>query len=61
MCRVQNATNTITWSYNAGDPSPIDIFVRNLQNTTLNGNFSIASYVNVSAEVCLVLYCRTRS
>lgn len=55
MCRVQNATNTITWSYNSGDPSPIDIFVRNLQNTTLNGNFSIASYVNVSAEVRLAL------
>ncbi|KAI0724669.1 hypothetical protein C8Q72DRAFT_857511, partial [Fomitopsis betulina] len=47
---VQDTTNTITWSYSAGDPSPINIFVNNLQNTTLNGNFSIATYVNVSAE-----------
>lgn len=54
VCRVQDTTNTITWSYSAGDPSPINIFVNNLQNTTLNGNFSIATYVNVSAEVRLV-------
>ncbi|EPT00061.1 hypothetical protein FOMPIDRAFT_1123394, partial [Fomitopsis schrenkii] len=48
--RVQFTTNTITWDYSPGDPSPINIIVNNLQNTTLNGDFSIASYVNVSAQ-----------
>ncbi|KZT64207.1 hypothetical protein DAEQUDRAFT_718421 [Daedalea quercina L-15889] len=51
---VQYETNTITWNYNAGDPSLIDIIVSNIDNTTLNGNFSIAQYVNVSAETFTV-------
>ncbi|KAH9922203.1 uncharacterized protein B0H18DRAFT_879565, partial [Fomitopsis serialis] len=48
---VQNQTNTITWDYTPGDPNPIDIVVSNTQNTTLNGNFSIAQYVNLTTQV----------
>ena len=56
MCRVQNQTNVITWQFNQGDPSPININVVNSNNATLNGVFSIASFVNVSQEVrCLVM------
>ncbi|KAH9837777.1 uncharacterized protein C8Q71DRAFT_856961 [Rhodofomes roseus] len=47
---VQNQTNTITWNYSPGDPSPIDIVVSNAANTTLNGNFTIAQYVNLTAQ-----------
>ncbi|CCM04110.1 uncharacterized protein FIBRA_06270 [Fibroporia radiculosa] len=47
---VQYTTNTITWTYASGDPNPINIDVFNTHNTTLNGNFSIASYVNVSQQ-----------
>ncbi|KAI0633096.1 hypothetical protein C8Q77DRAFT_1121600 [Trametes polyzona] len=45
---VQNTSNTITWTFNQGDPSPININVVNSNNRTLNGIFSIASFVNVS-------------
>lgn len=51
--RVQDTTNNITWTYTAGSPNPINIIVFNQNNATLNGNFSIASYVNVSQEVCI--------
>ncbi|KAI0920643.1 hypothetical protein AcW1_002326 [Taiwanofungus camphoratus] len=47
---VQYTTNVITWSYTAGDPNPIDILVINQNDTTLNGDFSIAQYVDVSQE-----------
>lgn len=49
--RVQNASNTITWQFSSGDPSPIDILVVNSNNATLNGAFSIARFVNVSIQV----------
>ncbi|KAF9815636.1 hypothetical protein IEO21_04426 [Rhodonia placenta] len=52
---VQDTTNNITWTYTAGSPNPINIIVFNQNNATLNGNFSIASYVNVSQEAS----CRT--
>ncbi|ETW76437.1 hypothetical protein HETIRDRAFT_411851 [Heterobasidion irregulare TC 32-1] len=45
---VQNTSNTITWSFGAGDPNPVSIIVTNKDNTTLNGAFSIAESVNVS-------------
>ncbi|RPD63405.1 hypothetical protein L226DRAFT_521861 [Lentinus tigrinus ALCF2SS1-7] len=51
---VQNATNTITWSFSQGDPSPININVVNGNNATLNGIFSIASFVNVSEQTFTV-------
>ena len=51
MCRVQNQTNVITWQFNQGDPSPIEIVVINSNNATLNGAFSIAQFVNVSQQV----------
>ncbi|KAI0772356.1 hypothetical protein BD413DRAFT_40650 [Trametes elegans] len=51
---VQNTSNTITWTFNQGDPSPININVVNGNNATLNGIFSIASFVNVSQETFTV-------
>ncbi|PCH43183.1 hypothetical protein WOLCODRAFT_25771 [Wolfiporia cocos MD-104 SS10] len=47
---VQYTSNTITWTYSSGDPSPIDIVVFNEHNVTLDGNFSIAQYVDVSTQ-----------
>ena len=60
VSRVQNASNTITWQFSSGDPSPIDILVVNANNATLNGAFSIARFVNVSDQVrtlCGVIMC----
>ena len=48
---MQNTSNVITWTYSPGDPSPVDIVVTNPDNTTLNGNFSIARFIDISAEV----------
>ncbi|KAI0339162.1 hypothetical protein BDW22DRAFT_1362128 [Trametopsis cervina] len=45
---VQNTSNTIHWSFNSGDPSPVDIIVVNGDNATLNGPFSIAQFVDTS-------------
>lgn len=55
-CRVQNTSNVITWTFTAGDPSPVDILVVNSDNTTLNGAFDIARFVDVSIQVrgCLL-------
>ncbi|KZT03255.1 uncharacterized protein LAESUDRAFT_684045 [Laetiporus sulphureus 93-53] len=47
---VQDTSNTVTWDYSSGDPNPIDINVVNVANTTLDGNFTIATYVNVSTQ-----------
>ncbi|KAI0830335.1 hypothetical protein BC628DRAFT_1000220 [Trametes gibbosa] len=46
---VQNTSKTITWTFNQGDPSVININVVNSDNRTLNGALSIANSVNVSA------------
>ncbi|EJF60202.1 hypothetical protein BD309DRAFT_1046369 [Dichomitus squalens] len=51
---VQNQTNVITWQFNQGDPSPIDIVVINSNNATLNGAFSIAQFVNISQQTVTV-------
>ncbi|KAI1787388.1 hypothetical protein LXA43DRAFT_712286 [Ganoderma leucocontextum] len=51
---VQNQTNTITWQFNQGDPSPITINIVNANNQTLNGAFSIASFVNISLQTVTV-------
>lgn len=51
MYRVQNTSNTITWTFNQNDPNPIDIIIVNGNNQTLNGPFAIVSSANVSAEV----------
>ncbi|KAI0259482.1 hypothetical protein BC834DRAFT_846706 [Gloeopeniophorella convolvens] len=51
---VQNISNTISWSFSQGDPSPVDIIVTNGDNRTLNGDFSIARFVNVSQETFTV-------
>jgi hypothetical protein len=53
--RVQNTSNLISWTYNPGDPSTVDIVINNSNNQTLNGNFSIARSVPVSSEVCSAL------
>jgi len=51
---VQNTSNTITWSFTSGDPNPVDIVVINSDNTTLNGEFSIAQFVNTSSQTFTV-------
>ncbi|GJE89032.1 GPI anchored serine-threonine rich family protein [Phanerochaete sordida] len=45
---VQNTSNVITWSFSAGDPSPVNIVVVNSDNATLNGPFSIMNEVDLS-------------
>ncbi|KAK7690512.1 hypothetical protein QCA50_005610 [Cerrena zonata] len=45
---VQNTTNIIAWSFDQGDTNPISIIVTNSNNTFLNGNFSIAEFVDLS-------------
>lgn len=55
LFRVQNVSNTIDWTYQSGDPTPVDIIVTNGANTTLNGDFFIARFVEVSELVCLAL------
>ncbi|KAF7791556.1 hypothetical protein EIP86_002572 [Pleurotus ostreatoroseus] len=47
---VQNTSNVITWTFTQGDPSPVDILVINSDNTTLNGAFDIAQFVDVSIQ-----------
>ena len=59
--RVQNTSNTITWSFGAGDPNPVSIIVTNKDNTTLNGAFSIAESVNVSQAVSSIFFVQFRS
>ncbi|KAL0946549.1 hypothetical protein HGRIS_012754 [Hohenbuehelia grisea] len=44
---VQNASNVISWTFDAGDPSPIDITITNPNSSFLNGNFSIARNVGL--------------
>lgn len=56
LFRVQNDSNTIDWTYTSGDPNPVDILVTNGNNQTLNGDFSIARFVQVSELVCLARY-----
>ncbi|KAI0369491.1 hypothetical protein BV20DRAFT_967756 [Pilatotrama ljubarskyi] len=51
---VQNTSNTITWTFNQGDPATININVVNGNNATLNGPFSIMSFVNVSDQTFTV-------
>ncbi|KAJ3994239.1 mitochondrial developmentally regulated MAPK-interacting protein [Lentinula boryana] len=50
---VFNSPNSINWTSTAGDPESFNIDIINLDNTTLNGAFSIASGVanNLSFEV----------
>ncbi|KIY53340.1 hypothetical protein FISHEDRAFT_68951 [Fistulina hepatica ATCC 64428] len=47
---VQNLSNVISWSYSSGDPNPISIVIVAKNSTTLNGDYSIAEYVEVSEE-----------
>ncbi|KAI0067530.1 hypothetical protein BV25DRAFT_1819860 [Artomyces pyxidatus] len=47
---VQNTSNTIDWSFSAGDPNPVTVIVTNAENATLNGDFFIAQFVNVSQQ-----------
>ncbi|KAI0245949.1 hypothetical protein BJV78DRAFT_1158244 [Lactifluus subvellereus] len=51
---VQDINNEIQWTYNQGDPTPVDIIVTNQANQTLNGPFSIARFVPVSQETFTV-------
>ncbi|KAL1943305.1 hypothetical protein VTO73DRAFT_4380 [Trametes versicolor] len=48
---VQDTSNTITWTFNEGDPSPLTIVLRNADPRILNGvGLAIASSVDTSAE-----------
>jgi len=47
---VQNQSNVIDWTYTQGDPNPVDIIITNGNNQTLNGDFSIARFVQVSDQ-----------
>lgn len=47
---VQFTENNITWSYKQGDPSPISIFISNAEQNLLNGEFSIAEYLDSSIQ-----------
>jgi hypothetical protein len=49
--RVQNTSNSITWTYSSGDPSPVSIIILNSDPTVLNGAFSIDEYVDLSLQV----------
>jgi hypothetical protein len=51
---VQNTSNTITWTYTKGDPSPLSIMIVNSDVNVLNGAFSIDEYVDASAETYTV-------
>lgn len=53
---VQFTQNNITWSFNSGDPTPIDIQISNPSNLTglENANFSIARFVDVSTKTFTV-------
>ncbi|THG96791.1 hypothetical protein EW026_g5096, partial [Hermanssonia centrifuga] len=39
---VEFSNNTITWTFNAGGPTPVDIVVINPDSATLNGAFFAA-------------------
>lgn len=45
---VQFTSNNITWQFSSGDPSPVDIFIVNSNNTALNGPFAIARGVETN-------------
>lgn len=47
---VEMTTNEIVWSYNAGDPNPINIIVSAQNDTTLNGDFVIAQNIDLTLE-----------
>jgi len=47
---VQNTTNYIQWQYASGDPSPVDIIITNGNSSFLNGEFSIAQFVDLSQK-----------
>jgi len=51
---VQFQSNTISWGFDQGDPSPISIIITNSNNSFLNGAFSIAQFVDVSQQTFIV-------
>ncbi|KAH9914060.1 uncharacterized protein BXZ73DRAFT_55186 [Epithele typhae] len=53
---VFNTSNSISWSFAAGDPSPINIVIVNSDNATLNGPFSIATGVNVNETAHVAIF-----
>ena len=48
-------SNNISWSFTSGDPNPVSIIITNGNDTFLNGNFSIAEYVDLSPKVRHIL------
>ncbi|KAI0028657.1 hypothetical protein K488DRAFT_37907, partial [Vararia minispora EC-137] len=51
---VQNTSNTISWTATSADPASVDVIVTNTNNQTLNGDFSIARFLNTSSESFVV-------
>ncbi|EIW56420.1 uncharacterized protein TRAVEDRAFT_49246 [Trametes versicolor FP-101664 SS1] len=48
---VQDTSNTITWTFNEGDPSPLTIILENTDPQILNGvGLALTSSVDTSAE-----------
>ncbi|VDC00440.1 unnamed protein product [Peniophora sp. CBMAI 1063] len=58
---VANSSNTISWSFSSGDPAQVDVILTNSNNQTLNGDFSIARFLNTSAESFTVTNVTIRS
>jgi len=47
---VEFTSNNISWSFTEGDPNPVSIIVTNSNETFLNGEFSIAEFVDLSPK-----------
>ncbi|KAG8993568.1 hypothetical protein FRB94_005349 [Tulasnella sp. JGI-2019a] len=47
---VFGTANTITWTYDANDPSPASVIITNPDKNTLNGPFSVAQNVPASQK-----------
>jgi len=53
---VQNTSNTIYWIYYTDAPSSVSILIRNANDDSLNGAFSIAEFVNTSDKSYTITY-----
>jgi len=53
---VQNTSNTIFWVYETGAPDSVSIVIRNANDDSLNGQFSIVENVPTASESYEVTY-----
>jgi len=47
---VYGVSNTISWTYSAGDPTTISIFITNPDSSALNGPFAVAENVPIAQQ-----------